>query len=58
MFTSYFYEKGGMKKCKEFLSSGQKVAIVMDPPFGGLATVLASGIQELWKMAGNGKQYY
>ncbi len=55
MFTSYFHEEGGRKNCEEFLSSGKKVAIVIDPPFGGLATVLAAGLQGLWKMAGNGE---
>ncbi len=55
MFTSHFYEEGGRKVCEEFLTSSPgKVAIVVDPPFGGLATVLAAGLQGLWKMAGGG----
>lgn len=29
-------------------------ALVIDPPFGGLATVLAQGVKKLWALAGRG----
>ena len=40
--------------CRRFLDSGV-VALVIDPPFGGLAEVLARQIQSLWALAGKGK---
>ena len=57
MFTSFFYEDSGAEICKRFLSSSSRkkeVAIVVDPPFGGLAKVLATGLNSLWQMAGKG----
>jgi hypothetical protein len=62
MFNGYFYEEkeeevdgrreeGGEGVCCRFLDSGV-VALVIDPPFGGLAEVLARQIQCLWAMAG------
>ena len=60
MFTSFFYEDSGVEICKMFLSSSSKkdkVAMVVDPPFGGLAKVLATGLNSLWEMAGKGKYY-
>ena len=42
--------------CRDFLSqsSENNVAIVIDPPFGGLADVLARSISKLWSMADRG----
>ena len=61
MFTSFFYEDSGAETCKRFLSSSsrkEEVAIVVDPPFGGLAKVLATGLNSLWQMAGKGYIVY
>ena len=57
MFNSFFYSSSGEEICKDFLSqeAGGKTAIVIDPPFGGLAEVLAKGIKHLWDMAKKGK---
>ena len=55
MFTCYFYEDGGKATCEQFLTSALgKTAIVIDPPFGGLAKVLAVGVEGLWEMAQQG----
>ena len=42
--------------CRKFLSraADEKTAIVIDPPFGGLAEVLARGLKHLWGMAKEG----
>ena len=53
MFNGHFYGEGGEGGCREFLNSGA-VAIVVDPPFGGLVYVLARQIRHLWNMAGKG----
>ena len=63
-FNGHFYEEkgevdgrrgeGGEGVCRRFLDSGV-VALVIDPPFGGLAEVLARQIQSLWALAGKGK---
>ena len=53
MFNSHFYGEGGEEVCREFLNS-RAVAIVVDPPFGGLVRVLARQIRHLWNMAGKG----
>lgn len=53
MFNGHFYEEGGEEVCREFLKSGT-VAIVIDPPFGGLVEVLAKQVHQLWSMAGRG----
>ena len=57
MFNSFFYSSSGEEICQEFLShiADSKTAIVIDPPFGGLAEVLAKGIKHLWDMAKEGK---
>lgn len=60
MFTSFFYEDTGVEICKNFFSLPSKkedIAMVIDPPFGGLAKVLATGINNLWKVAGKGEYY-
>ena len=46
-------EVGGEEVCREFLHS-RVVAIVIDPPFGGLVEVLARQVRRLWNMAGEG----
>lgn len=53
MFNGFFYEEGGEEVCQEFLQSG-KVAMVIDPPFGGLVHVLARQVQHLWRVAPEG----
>ena len=54
MFNGHFYdEEHGKETCRKFLESGE-VAIVIDPPFGGLVEVLARQIHHLWNMAGKG----
>ena len=58
MFTCFFYEEGGKDVCERFLTSApEKTAIVIDPPFGGLAKVLAVGVEGLWRMAQQGKPF-
>ena len=56
MFNNFFYSSSGEEVCLEFLShvAEDKTAIVIDPPFGGLAEVLARGIKYLWDMAKEG----
>ena len=53
MFNGYFYEEGGEEVCRRFVNSGA-VAVVIDPPFGGLVRVLAKQVQRLWNMNGEG----
>ena len=57
MFNSFFYSSSGEEICQDFLNheANSKTAIVIDPPFGGLAEVLAKGIKHLWSMAKEGK---
>lgn len=55
MFTCYFHGDDGRRLCEQFLTSSlDKVAIVIDPPFGGLANVLAAGLKGLWAIAKTG----
>lgn len=55
MFNHYFYSPDGLAACQSFLDeSPGDVAIVIDPPFGGLAELLAVTIRKLWKMAAKG----
>ena len=60
MFNSFFYSSHGEDVCRRFLSlaGDSKTAIVVDPPFGGLAEVLARGIKNLWNMAKEGKMMF
>ena len=30
------------------------IAIIIDPPFGGMTDVIANGMRQLWTMAGKG----
>ena len=55
MFNAFFYEPEGADICQEFLRSDGTVAMVIDPPFGGLAEVLGRSIRKLWEMAGKGQ---
>ena len=57
MFNSFFYSSSGKEICQEFLShvADNKTAIVIDPPFGGLAEVLARGIKHLLDMTKKGE---
>ena len=57
MFNCFFYSSAGEAVCRTFLkqSENSKTAIVIDPPFGGLAEILAQGIRKLWDMAEEGK---
>lgn len=57
MFNGHFYEERGEQVCREFLHS-RRVAIVIDPPFGGLVEVLARQVRQLWSMAGSGEGVY
>ena len=60
MFNSFFYSSSGEEICRDFLSheASGKTAIIIDPPFGGLAEVLAKGIKHLWDMAKKGTTNY
>jgi len=56
MFNHFFYAPGGLETCEAFLEvSPSTTAIVVDPPFGGLAEVLARSLKQLWEMAGTGE---
>lgn len=56
MFNGFFYDDKGSHMCQRFLQSSVEgpptTALVIDPPFGALATVLAHGVKKLWSMAG------
>ena len=56
MFNHFFYTAGGFEACKQFLEAAPRssLAIIVDPPFGGLAEVLAVSIRKCWEMAGGG----
>lgn len=57
MFNHFFYSSEGLEVCKSFLAhSPSTTAIVVDPPFGGLAELLAVSIKKLWKMASKGRE--
>ena len=60
MFNSFFYSTSGETVCREFLScaADSNTALVVDPPFGGLAEILAKGIKQLWDMAKQGQRNY
>ena len=56
MFNHFFYAPGGREICEAFLKlSPSATAIVVDPPFGGLAEILARSLKQLWQMAGAGE---
>ena len=59
MFNSFFYSSNGEEICQSFLShvADSKTAIVIDPPFGGLAEVLARGVKHLWDITKQGKLF-
>lgn len=53
MFNNFFYEPTGLDTCRHFISAQpDSLAIVVDPPFGGLVQVLAHSIRKLWNVAG------
>ena len=52
MFNCFFYESDGLEHFRAFLQSSKNVAIVVDPPFGGLARVLAKGLEGIYRLAG------
>ena len=60
MFNSFFYSTSGERVCREFLTcaADSKTALVVDPPFGGLAEVLAKGIKYLWDIVEQGQRNY
>lgn len=47
MFANYFYEKSAEKRLRMFFSVSSRLLIVVDPPFGGLASPIARTIQSL-----------
>lgn len=54
MFNHHFFDKDtGKLLLQKFIqkSSPKSIAIVMDPPFGGLVQVLAISLKKLWKLA-------
>ena len=56
MFNHFFYACDGVEVCKRFLTEAPSTtAIVIDPPFGGLAEILSTSIKSIWEMAGTGK---
>ena len=58
LFTSFFYDtSNGQKYCENFLHAEKQhdnIAIIIDPPFGGMTDVIANGMRQLWTMAGKG----
>ena len=61
MFNNFFY--GGEeaeKRFKDFLAGAErgKIALVMDPPFGGLMSILAASIRKLLCITDNGMKHF
>ena len=60
MFNHHFFEGEGAKsRYLEFLTEGcdERVAVVTDPPFGGMVDVLAHNLKKVetdWKMCNQG----
>lgn len=52
MFNCFFYDNDGLEHFQTFLSSSSNVAVVVDPPFGGLVRVLARGLRKIYQLAG------
>ncbi|XP_065885299.1 rRNA N6-adenosine-methyltransferase ZCCHC4-like isoform X3 [Dysidea avara] len=56
LFTAFFYDTvNGLKHLKNFVSTekyNERIALIIDPPFGGLADMIASGIKQLWEFIG------
>ena len=57
MFNHFFYSLEGLSICQQFLSdeaASGTTAVVLDPPFGGRAELLADSVKKYWRMAGKG----
>uniref|UniRef100_A0A5S6Q2B2 CTCHY-type domain-containing protein n=1 Tax=Trichuris muris TaxID=70415 RepID=A0A5S6Q2B2_TRIMR len=50
LFACYFFTQKGKRHCKQFLESCQRLVIVIDPPFGGLAKVIGKTLQTVMRM--------
>jgi len=59
LFTAFFYDiENGQKHFKNFISTEEqhsRIALIIDPPFGGLTDVIANGIKQLWGFIGTGE---
>ncbi len=56
MFNHFFYSPGGLEACEQFLEGPpSSLAIVLDPPFGGLVELLAVSIRKFWEIVGQGR---
>lgn len=53
MFNSHFFSgRDGKAHLSQFLATEpSNVAFILDPPFGGIADILASTVKTLWKFA-------
>lgn len=51
MFNCFFYDNDGLEHFQTFLSSSSNIAVVVDPPFGGLVRVLAQGLRKIYQLA-------
>ena len=52
MFNHYFFDKDtGKTLLQNFFqkSTPKSIAVVMDPPFGGLVQVIATNLRKMWK---------
>lgn len=50
MFNHFFFGVGANEKTFESFVAREKLFIVMDPPFGGLAEVLAGTVKTIWNI--------
>lgn len=50
MFNHFFFGVGANEKTFELFVAREKLVIVLDPPFGGLAEVLAGTIKTIWNV--------
>jgi len=56
MFNDFFFDAtNGKKSFDKFLSDAHsnEILIIVDPPFGGMATLLANTLSKLWKECGD-----
>lgn len=52
MFNHHFFDKDtGKTLLQNFIqqSTPKSIAVVMDPPFGGLVQVIATSLRKIWK---------
>ena len=57
MFNSFFFDTDLGKRALEGFVEGvqlDKVVLVLDPPFGALASILSRSIRQLWASLGGG----